>query len=450
MQKDDRSSVFRTIGRSQTAMLERLKLTNFKSWEHAEVGFGRITGLFGTNSSGKSSLVQFLLLLKQTRESTDRAATLDLNGRFVELGTAKDVVHAHDESGVINFELGYEHDSEFRIDSPFGQGRERIASSKHLAIRAEVDISQRAFQSRTLVYSVGEARFALEPKEGDSSRFDLTAAVPDSDFSFTRTTGRAWPLRGPEKVYRFPDRVRKYFQNASFLADLEAEFERELDRLYYLGPLREHPRRDYLWARSRPSDVGEKGQRTIDAIIAAQDAGEKQNLKRLGRRKPFPEIIAHWLRELDLIDQFSIAEIAPGSSRWQARVKAHARAPEVMLTDVGFGVSQVLPVITLLHYVPRGSTVLLEQPEIHLHPLAQAGLADVIVNAAVHRNVQVILESHSEHLLLRLQRRIAEERIEADKVSLYFCHAHGGVSEIERLELDMFGTNPKLAPKVHG
>ena len=420
-------------------MLERLKFRNFKSWRQAELDFGRITGLFGTNFSGKSSLVQFLLLLKQTKESTDRAATLELNGRFVQLGTAADVVHAHDESSVIDFELGYEHETEFKIDTLSGRGRTRIANSKNLAIRAQVEVFQQAFQSRTLAYAVGEAEFALEPKGGDTPRFNLSATVPGSDFSFTRTKGRAWPLRRPSKVYRFPDQVRTYFQDAGFLADLEAAFERELDKLYYLGPLREHPRRDYLWARSRPGDVGEKGERTIDAIIAAQDAGERQNLMWRGRLKPFPEVIAHWLRELDLIDRFRIVEIAPGSSRWQAKVKTHAGAAEVMLTDVGFGVSQVLPVITLLHYVPEGSTVLLEQPEIHLHPLAQAGLADVIVNVAKHRKVQVVLESHSEHLLLRLQRRVAEERIEAKNVALYFCDARDGISEIRRLDLDLLG-----------
>lgn len=420
-------------------MLERLKIHNFKSWRQAEVDFGRITGLFGTNSSGKSSLVQFLLLLKQTKESTDRAATLDLNGRYVELGTAADVMHAHDESSAIDFELGFERESDFRIDELWDRGRTRIADSRNLTIRAEVEVSQQAFQSRTLTYAVGDAEFALVPRGGDSNRFDLTATVPGSDFSFTRTTGRAWPLRRPVKAYRYPDQVRTYFQNAGFLADLEAAFERELDGLYYLGPLREHPRRDYLWARSRPADVGEKGERTIDAIIAAQDAGEKQNLVWRGRLKPFPEIIAHWLRELDLIDRFRIVEIAPGSSRWQARVQTHAGASEVMLTDVGFGVSQVLPVITLLHYVPKGSTVLIEQPEIHLHPLAQAGLADVIVNVAKHRKVQVILESHSEHLLLRLQRRVAEESIDAESMALYFCDARDGVSDIRRLDLDMYG-----------
>ncbi len=79
-------------------MLKRLELRNFKSWRAAEVDFGRITGLFGVNSSGKSSLAQFLLLLKQTRETAGRATTLELNGRFVQLGNAADVVHAHDES----------------------------------------------------------------------------------------------------------------------------------------------------------------------------------------------------------------------------------------------------------------------------------------------------------------------------------------------------------------
>jgi predicted ATPase len=212
-----------------------------------------------------------------------------------------------------------------------------------------------------------------------------------------------------------------------------------LDRLFYLGPLREFPQRDYLWARSRPSDVGQRGEKAIDAILAATEARESRNLRPKARLKPFQEMIAYWLREMGLIESFGIVEVAPGSNRWQARVRTRAGASEVFLSDVGFGVSQVLPVVTLLQYVPKDSTVILEQPEIHLHPLAQAGLADVIIQAATHRNVQVILESHSEHLLLRLQRRIAEEAVSADDVKLYFCDAPHGVSKLVPLELDLFG-----------
>ena len=432
-------------------MLKRLKLRNFKSWPEADVKFGRITGLFGANSSGKSSLMQFLLLLKQTKESADRAATLDINGRFAELGTATEIVHGHAEDQQVSFTLRFEHPSGFRIHDPSGRIPETVARSTELAVRAGIGIHRGAFQSRELAYMVGDAEFALKPVKESDTRFDLAANIPGSDFSFTRTQGRAWKLPGPVKTYRFPDQARSYFQDSGFLADLEAAFEEELDRLHYLGPLREHPKRDYLWARSRPADVGEKGERTIDAIIAAQEAGEKQNLKPHGRHRPFPEIVAHWLREMGLIDEFRVEEIAPGSNRWQAKVRTREGAAEVMLTDIGFGVSQVLPVITLLHYVPEGSTVLLEQPEIHLHPLAQAELADVIIHAATHRGVQVILESHSEHLLLRLQRRIAEEqRVTADHVALYFCRVRDGASEIEALELDEYGNIRNWPPKFMG
>ena len=69
---------------------------------------------------------------------------------------------------------------------------------------------------------------------------------------------------------------------------------------------------------------------------------------------------------------------------------------------MGIGVSQVLPVLVLCYYVPEGSTIILEQPELHLHPSVQAGLADVFIDVIKHRNVQILLESHSEHLLRRL------------------------------------------------
>lgn len=231
---------------------------------------------------------------------------------------------------------------------------------------------------------------------------------------------------------------------------MEATYEAQLDKLFYLGPLREFPKRDYLWARSRPTDVGQRGEKAIDAILAATEAGEMRNIKPRAHLKPFQEMIAYWLHEIGLIESFTVVEIAPGSNRWQARVRTCPGASKVLLTDVGFGVSQVLPVVTLLQYVPEDSTVILEQPEIHLHPLAQAGLADVIIQAATHRRVQVILQSHSEHLLLRLQRRIAEEAISVDDVKLYFCDAPTGISTLMPLDLDLFGNIRNWPSKFMG
>ena len=110
-----------------------------------------------------------------------------------------------------------------------------------------------------------------------------------------------------------------------------------------------------------------------------------------------------------------------------------------MLTDVGFGASQVLPALVLLYYVPEGSIVLLEHPEIHLHPSAQSGLADVILAAAGDRKVQVIVESHSEHLLRRLQLRVAEGLAAPEDVKLYFTSMTEGAATLSDLELNEWG-----------
>ena len=124
---------------------------------------------------------------------------------------------------------------------------------------------------------------------------------------------------------------------------------------------------------------------------------------------------------------------------YECLVKQYKDGPEVPLTDVGFGVSQVLPLLTQCYHVPENSILIFEQPEAHLHPKVQSDLADVLIDVVKNRNVQIILESHSEHLLNRLQRRIAEEQITAEDTAFYFCQINNGTSEIERLKIDEYG-----------
>ncbi|MFQ3665780.1 MAG: DUF3696 domain-containing protein [Sphingomonadaceae bacterium] len=419
-------------------MLQHLRFTNFKSWPEANLELAQITGLFGTNSSGKTSILQFLLMLKQTREATDRAISFLLEGPYVSLGVPRDVIHRHSEQANIAFELALRLPKELTIQNPEGKKSDVIARSDVLSLSFNAALKQGRIIGQRLGYELGDRTFELTQKAGEGSKFKLNTTGPEG-FGFLRTQGRPWDLPGPIKCYAFPDQARTYFQNAAFLADLELSFEQAMDRIFYLGPLREYPRRDYQWSRSRPTDVGSKGERAIEAILAASEAGEKRNLRSKSRLMPFQEMVALWLREMGLIHSFRVQEIAEGSNRWQAWVKTREGGTEVLLTDVGFGISQVLPVVTLLQYVQEGSTVILEQPEIHLHPLAQAHLADLILQAAQHRRVQVILESHSEHLLLRLQRRLAEEKVDRDDVRLYFCDALGGVSTITPLKLDLYG-----------
>jgi predicted ATPase len=417
-------------------MISKIAFQNFKSWESLELKCAPITGIFGTNSSGKSSILQFLLMLKQTKDATDRATALELNGDFVELGSFSDVVFRHDMDRVVSWSIEFDLSEELALHDSDGPKSSPIAKGRTLSIESSVSTDRLAPQSNFLTYGLNSISFSLKPKPGNPNHFDLTTNA--SRFSFRRSTGRPWQLPRPIKSYAFPDQARTYYQNASILADLEFAYERAIDGIYYLGPLRQFPR-DYMWARSRPSDVGKQGERAIDAILAATEAGETRNLRPKAHRQPFQRMVAHWLQTLGLIHEFRVEEIKEGSNRWQALLRTKAEGAEVLLTDVGFGISQVLPVITLLQYVPENSTVVLEQPEIHLHPKAQAALADAIIQAATHRRVQVIIESHSEHLLRRLQLRVAEEEISNELIALYFIDAPNGRSTATALDLDLLG-----------
>jgi len=92
-----------------------------------------------------------------------------------------------------------------------------------------------------------------------------------------------------------------------------------------------------------PEDVGWRGQNAVQAILAASD--RMLNWKPKSPRIPFEQVIAEWLVEMKLLHSFSVSPIAPDRDEYEVRVKTSARAEEVRLTDVGVGVSQVLPVL---------------------------------------------------------------------------------------------------------
>ena len=423
-------------------MLSRLKIENFKAWRKADLTFGKVTGLFGTNSAGKSSLLQFLLLLKQTRNATDRGLVLDFGGPadLVSLGTFTDVVHRHDEDERIRWRLDWTLPETLKIQNPMNHRGRSLFRGRRLKTQCEVGLRKARPWPHRLEYRFSKTRFSLEPQPDSEEDFEL---VTDSqEFQFRRIQGRPWPLPHPVKTHLFPNQARSLYQNSDFLGDFELAYENLMDSLYYLGPLREYPRREYHWAGASPSDVGQRGERAVDAILAATRDQEMRRLQpraRGVRKMPFQKVIAHWLNELGLIRDFRLEEIAKGTNLYRAMVKTSPWSVSTALTDVGFGVSQVLPALVLLYYVPEGSTVLMEQPEIHLHPAVQSGLADVMLNVAEVRNVQIIVESHSEHLMRRLQRRVAEQKASPEDVKLYFVSSQRGQAHISDLVLNEWG-----------
>ncbi|MBV5330587.1 MAG: DUF3696 domain-containing protein, partial [Chlorobium sp.] len=275
-------------------------------------------------------------------------------------------------------------------------------------------------------------------------------------YRLVKSVGRNWPLDDPEKFYRVSDASLARFQNASFLTDFALAAETMLGRFFYVGPLRDYPKRTYQWSGDTPEDLGHKGEYTIAAILAAQAQGRQLNRGPKKRKQPFPEFIAGWLKDLGIIHSFSVSPLAEGRKEYEVLVKTHAGASEVKITDVGFGVSQVLPALVAAFYCPPNSVVWMEQPEIHLHPQVQAELADVFISAIKaredgrDRNVQMIVESHSEHFLNRLQRRIAEGELLPEEVAIYFCKKSGAAVEMEPLQVNVLGDIENWPPNFFG
>jgi len=420
-------------------MITELSLKNFKSWRHTgKMRMAPITGLFGTNSSGKTSILQLLLMLKQTVDSSDRSQVLNFGDERtpVSLGTFRDIVFRHEKPGRLTWSLRW------MTSRPYVIVVVRCPptlSFDSMSLGAEISEngSGRPILS-AFEYGVQDTGIRCQRKGG--SEWEYEFKITGNGLPFETAPDYPMPLTAPTKCYGFPEQVRLAFKNAEFFSNLELEFEKLMGRIYYLGPLRDNPKPEYLWAGASPSDMGRRGEKVIESLLALRERGETIVVGK-GQQKPqqVEVYIASWLKKIGLIHAFTVKPLVRGGNLYRVRVRATKDSPEVRITDVGFGVSQVLPVIVMCFYVPEGSTVILEQPEIHLHPSVQEKLADILIDAVKKRGIQLIIESHSEHLLRRLQRRIAEEELKQEEVALYFTSMEGGESKLTPLDVDEYG-----------
>ena len=407
-------------------MITHIRMKNFKSWEDSpKVELAPLTGFFGTNSSGKSSLLQMLLLLKQTAERSDPEEVIffgDENS-LVNLGSFREVIHGHKDEEPLELEFGCKLQKPPTITT-----LQQIDKYRRQYEFAPLDIDSfiydTAITENTSGLSVEHFSYTVGPEEIQKITWKNGnihyGDIRQGHVSVTKCYGP------PKNGY------------TDFLRPLSSAFENLFKHVYPLGPTRIQSKRSYHWDDKDPTDVGLWGDKVIDALLCAHMRRVKISKK--GEEATIEDRISEWLREMDLAYSFSLEPIgALKDDNYEVRIQKSATSPAVTLVDMGYGLADVLPMLVLCYYTPEGSTLILEQPGIHLHPKVQSQLADLLIDVIIERNLQILVESHSEHLLNRLQRRIAEERISVDKTALYFCRNDEGVSEIDRLEMDEFG-----------
>lgn len=406
-------------------MFNQLRLTNFKAWKNTgPIALKPVTMLLGTNSSGKSTLIQSLLLLKQTVQSPDRTVHLNLGGDEVNdlfnFGGFENVLNQAAQSPR-QFSIGFD----FQRD-----GGTRVNAGQFDCTYGQTSSGSVAIQALEL--RTGARRFRAVRR--DKGAFSILV----DDDAQPRLKGRNYT---PERSIAFSaDAIADLAQDGPLVEDLSLAIRRELESIIYLGPLRRKPERDYPWNKTKPGDVGIDGRSAIDALLAsALLKGEDQNHIVNG--------VSEWLKRMKVADSLEVRQQGR-SNRYELIV--HRDGVACNLGDVGIGVSQVLPVLVVAHFAPPGSTIILEEPEIHLHPLAQSVLAEMFVSVSRQRKVQFIVETHSEHLFRRMQTLMAKQKVKPDGVGMYFVERSRQAAKLRTLELDEFGRVKNWPPEFFG
>lgn len=409
-------------------MFTSLHLKNFKSWaDTGPVNLAPVTLVLGTNSSGKSSLIQSLLLLKQTAEASDRTIHLNLGGdASTDLFNFGDFKSIYKQGATDrHFSIGFSFKRVLRIRRQ-AEVR-RINGGRFTATYSQVQagstvVKELSFQNS---HAGNDRSFRLE--RGNKATYSVFLDDDTEPLDNSREYA-------PERSIAFPRSAVNLLgdKEGDLVQDISLAIDRELKALTYLGPLRRQPERDYVWNRAQPGKIGIDGHRAIDALLASATLGSAGSPE----RNRILNGVSWWLRKMNLADALRVHQLGQ-SNRYEIVVDSHRVSAN--LRDVGIGISQVLPVLTVAFFAPSGSTVMLEEPEIHLHPLAQSLLAELFVEVSRERQIQFIVETHSEHLFRRMQTLIARQTVEPQHCAMYFVEKDQEGSHLHSLELDDYG-----------
>jgi len=427
-------------------MLTKLRIRNFKCFEDTgEMEIRPLTLFVGPNSSGKSSILQMLLALRQTVESIDIRTAFAPNDGWVRLGSYPDFIFRHDWQRPLEVALEFTERQALMLTRKRRRPILRREPLKFvLSVRwrynkkttqiqlekseTEVQVEGLRFKQSVWRNSRGgyEARVIID-RNGQPDEWQHEA-VPVRFYDFTPR------LKRGEK----PEGLAKRVPRHPIVFMVEDFVEVMLRRLIYLGPLREFPQRSYVVSGQAPSDVGVRGERVAEVLWFTTRTKE--------RRRQMLEQVNCWVKEFGIAKEIRLQRLGK-SNQYQVLFVDPATGLPINIADVGFGSSQLLPIIVQGFYAPSGSILLVEQPEIHLHPRAQATLGDLLMEIVKQGDRQIIVETHSEHLLARIQRRIAERQFLPQKVAIYYFEPTTDGTKIHCINLDDYGQFKEPIPE---
>ena len=394
-------------------MLTELKLTNFRIFDDAvTVRFRPITILIGRNSSGKSTIIKFLLMLQQSL-GPGKTQFLSPEGDLVNLGVFAELKNALTRKRNLKFEITA--DNLNRQVNP--------AISRYLRSFEEVDPGQLLYKAdATVSYGgkIGRGGVSYSATAGTEREPFLKADIPmGSDFKFwdypPMPDGLDAPLEPDENEEShkgFIDRLEKRhaaFQHLFLQHGIIDTIRREVAVLQHLTPVRAEAERVIVASTPPIESVGQRGQYALPHL-------QRMTVE---NREHYEFLLPH-LEEVAGLEGVEFKTFTRPRRISQAFAKNKTTGANVHIADYGFGVSQCLPIFVQGAIMQPYTTLMVEQPEAQLHPTAQLEMGSYFANLWQQRQVGSIIETHSDNILLRLRRLIASGNLAAQDVSVAY------------------------------
>jgi predicted ATPase len=471
-------------------VIKNWKLTCFKSIREADIDLAPLTIFAGPNSSGKSSFFQSILLLSQTMRSWNNNP-LVLKGEYANLGQYKDIVCDKSPNKGKQISIG------FSVSAPepdsfspmlcgggsggliFGPGHSgEDTGEKAALVSAHFEWpapgpagSGEPFSfDFTLGAGAGTGAIQAPPVKGrmpgksvckDRSTLsadsvevvnELSGKLEKIEFDKENTSAVYFNHFLPEKI-EYYDSVNNSFLSRPLPVNIREgidDFQKYFTRyIKYLGPLRASPNKCYPINDADTEDIGAKGENMPSVLFENRNTIVNFLLPDFFETPgDYPFVSDDEPVRLDplslgkavnkWVGYIGVADVVDVAKREDDYIPT---ADGKYFTHVGVGVSQVVPIIVMCLLTPKGSTVIVEQPELHLHPKMQSRLADFFIAVSISGR-QCLIETHSEHMVNQLCYRYASmtnDDILKDKSKIYFVEKYEGISMLRSIDVDRYG-----------
>ena len=390
------------------ALYRKIEINGFKSLRKVSINPSLMTVFVGPNGSGKSSVLQALTLLKQSRESVQ----LRTQGQIINLGQWGDIISKGSNRMLIEIS---------GVLSPW-ESPELLTMYRlryKIAWRFQLNGSLTAVSASMASDSIDLEASWMEGEEIKGNAIN----IKDFAFSYQAQRNTSKPIQITASAGSG--------EKASFWRDLNRivqSVDKQLDLTYFVPPFRGQDLPQYTLQGSPQLQI-------------TSTAGSVQQASRLAStiayRRELEAKISNWIERITGVRVSS--ELVPGP---HVTIRAHPKKPKVspIIVNEGYGSNQLVHLMGQIAMASEGSSICIDDPEIHLHPKAQAELAELLVEIAKDEHKQLLMTTHSEHIIFRLLTLVAEKKLNPQELAIYYFDKRNGWTQAKRLTVDAKGT----------